>query len=270
MGWPWGSLWVRCRAAVGLVVGPTCVNRSPSPQGAMPGSPPHPGGRRALPADAGDGAGARVPQHHVHRGLHQPRLHHQRGPGGGALRRPAPRHPPVERECLVMGQGLLGPPPRRSLPHSVPLVSPQVGSYRDISHESLSLFRLLEPQIGTWGSRGPGLCQAAGVWLPLGASIALPQPTPQRPASVLGEGAAFGILLLCSCSWRGTVGQEGHSRAGFPLVWAAVGELLLPAGRAGLGRGRPSCSPLPVVVSRLQRSWCWAQETGWSGSTPPC
>ncbi|NXL77370.1 NDUF3 factor, partial [Leptocoma aspasia] len=28
-----------------------------------------------------------------------------------------------------------------------PAVSPQVGSYRDISHESLSLFRLLEPQI---------------------------------------------------------------------------------------------------------------------------
>ncbi|NWW30788.1 NDUF3 factor, partial [Panurus biarmicus] len=28
-----------------------------------------------------------------------------------------------------------------------PAVSPQVGSHRDISHESLSLFRLLEPQI---------------------------------------------------------------------------------------------------------------------------
>lgn len=47
------------------------------------------------------------------------------------------------------------------LPHSVPLVSPQVGSYRDISHESLSLFRLLEPKIGTWGSRGPALSQPA-------------------------------------------------------------------------------------------------------------
>ncbi|KFR02298.1 NADH dehydrogenase [ubiquinone] 1 alpha subcomplex assembly factor 3, partial [Nipponia nippon] len=32
-------------------------------------------------------------------------------------------------------------------PRSVPSLSPQVGSYRDISHESLSLFRLLEPHI---------------------------------------------------------------------------------------------------------------------------
>nr|XP_021150282.1 NADH dehydrogenase [ubiquinone] 1 alpha subcomplex assembly factor 3 [Columba livia] len=33
------------------------------------------------------------------------------------------------------------------LPRSVPSVSPQVGSYKDITHDSLSLFRLLEPRI---------------------------------------------------------------------------------------------------------------------------
>ncbi|NWJ11960.1 NDUF3 factor, partial [Crypturellus undulatus] len=32
-------------------------------------------------------------------------------------------------------------------PRSAPALSPQVGSYLDISHESLSLFRLLEPRI---------------------------------------------------------------------------------------------------------------------------
>ncbi|NWI50779.1 NDUF3 factor, partial [Calyptomena viridis] len=32
-------------------------------------------------------------------------------------------------------------------PRSAPAVSPQVGSHQDISHESLSLFRLLEPHI---------------------------------------------------------------------------------------------------------------------------
>ncbi|XP_052631564.1 NADH dehydrogenase [ubiquinone] 1 alpha subcomplex assembly factor 3 isoform X2 [Harpia harpyja] len=74
------------------------AGRSPprAHQAAVPASPPHTSGRRTLSADTADGAGAGVPQHHVHRGLQQPRLHHQRGPGGGTLRRPAPHHPPVE------------------------------------------------------------------------------------------------------------------------------------------------------------------------------
>lgn len=51
---------------------------------------------------------------------------------------------------------LLSPPAPRGGP-SAPAVSPQVGSHRDISHESLSLFRLLEPQIGT--RLPPGSCR---------------------------------------------------------------------------------------------------------------
>lgn len=127
----WGDRRELCGAAGGVSVCPTCPQRSPSPQRSVPGSPPHPGGRRALPADAGDGAGAGVSQHHVHRGLHQPRLHRQRGPGGGTLRHPAPRHPAVEREYRgagavtptgAVGERLGGLPaqcprcPRRSAP----------------------------------------------------------------------------------------------------------------------------------------------------------
>ncbi|NXA37771.1 NDUF3 factor, partial [Eudromia elegans] len=58
--------------------------------------------------------------------------------------------------------------------------SPQVGSYRDISHESLSLFRLLEPRIGTRGGRS---------WapLPLGTT-ADPTARPLAEILVLGTG----------------------------------------------------------------------------------
>lgn len=67
------------------------------------------------------------------------------------------------------GAGAAGP---HRAPGTTPAVSPQVGSHRDISHESLSLFRLLEPQIGTRGMRGArcppfgllsgGLCGSLG------------------------------------------------------------------------------------------------------------
>lgn len=60
------------------------------------------------------------------------------------------------REGTGTGNGAgMGPVWCRCRYRAAPLrtaLSPQVGSYQDISFQSLSLFRLLEPPIGTWGS----------------------------------------------------------------------------------------------------------------------
>ena len=114
------------RAADGSVGGgvPVRAHRAeppPVPQGAAPRAPPDAVGRRDVPADAGDGAAARESQQRLHRGLQQPRVQHQRQRGGRALRRAAPRHPPVERECgsgqsAGMGWGPGRPAERRAVP----------------------------------------------------------------------------------------------------------------------------------------------------------
>lgn len=59
------------------------------------------------------------------------------------------------------GAGAVRPAGAGGERRSGPSVSPQVGSYKDITHDSLSLFRLLEPRIGTWGGGGPALPQPA-------------------------------------------------------------------------------------------------------------
>lgn len=79
-----------------------------------------------------------------------------------------------------------------------------------------------------------------------------PSPPRSTPPAFWGKELLSGIPLLCSSSWRGAAGQEGCSRVGFLLVWgpvgAAVGKLLVPAGRAGPGRGSPSAA-LPTLAS---------------------
>ena len=67
-----------------------------------------------------------------------------------------------------MGRGPGSPAERRAV------LCPQVGSHRDISLQSLALFRLLEPRIGT--ARGTGWGWGCPPPLPLGAPSGLCLP----------------------------------------------------------------------------------------------
>lgn len=113
-----------------------------------------------------------------------------------------------------MGRGPGSPAERRAV------LCPQVGSHRDISLQSLALFRLLEPRIGTardtgWGWGWPPPPPARGSLRALPAAVP-PLPRCRDPGAGHGgqSGAAPSRRAETDAAVRDRRGSAGHGEEG--------------------------------------------------------